>query len=125
MNLSEIITAFLNACDACTKDHAYYYEVVGNCDKATTDFLHTIELDKLSYTERAKLTTVEKANLRKRRKAKNAVELNEPLIKYLELPESQRALNLLRQTLGEIRKVEKYHASRTYTKRSWTNESHG
>lgn len=114
MKISEKIEQFLNLWDDIKKIHSYNFNAVEECNKASTDFLHIIELDKTTYAERSKLTTAEKANRIKRRKAKDMVEIYEHLLRFSEVEESRRAVNLLKQMLGEIRKTERYHENRSY-----------
>jgi len=116
-NLSAEVERFLDLCGACKATYNGYYEAVGICDKTTIDYLHALELGAFTYRERAKLATAERKNRLERRAAKDMVECYEPLVKWLEAPETVRAVNLLKQALGEIRKAERYHGNRSYLKR--------
>lgn len=115
MTLSKQIEAFLNTCDECRRQYESNYQIVGLCNKRTTDFLHSLELDKITFQERSKLTTIEKRNRRKRREAKDIMEECEPLRNFLN--DQAKAINILRNVLGETRKIERYHENRKYKKR--------
>lgn len=117
MEVSKTIEQFLKLIDDCNSKYSYYFEIVGNCDKKTTDYLHALELENLKYIERAKLATEERNNLKERRKAKDIVEKIEPIKNYLENSDNKKAINLLRQLLGTVRKVEDRHKNRYYIKR--------
>ena len=90
-------------------------EAVGRCDKATTDMLHQLELTPMSYHELAKWAKELKQVRLDRRKAKDAVETYEPIVKFAE--ENQGLKRKLPQVLGEVRRVENYHGCRTYKPR--------
>lgn len=86
-------------------------------DDLHNDILHKFELEKLSYSERCRLATVLVNNRKDRRYYKDHVEELEPIINHMKDPVSIKAINILKQLLGEVRKVEKYHRNRTYTPR--------
>ena len=111
------IEQFLDLCASCKPAHDFSLEIVTRCEKITSDYLHALELGNFTYGERARMSTAERKNRIERRAAKDIVELNEALRKWLDLPETKAALNMLKQTLGEVRKIERYHANRTYVKK--------
>ena len=117
VKLSEKIEQFLDLCASCRPAHDFSLEIVTRCEKITSDYLHALELGSFTYGERARMSTAERKNRIERRAAKDIVELNEALRKWLDLSETKAALNMLKQTLGEVRKIERYHANRTYVKK--------
>ena len=124
--ISTRIEQFLDLCDHAKSIYQVNYDVVLKCDKVTQDFLHAIELYSLTYKQRAKLTSSERQNRIERRAAKDVVEEYEPIVKWLgEVPEAAKAINKLKQTLGEIRKSERYHEERTYVKRIRRDDNTG
>ncbi|MCL2322793.1 MAG: hypothetical protein FWC47_11905 [Oscillospiraceae bacterium] len=116
--LSLKLEQFLKTCDEVKKQYDFNFEIVGKCDEITCDYLHKLELSKTTSNEKAKMATAERKNRLKRREAKDIVEVDEPLRKFILSPEGTKAINMLRQTLGDIRKVEKYHENRTYVERN-------
>jgi len=116
--LSEKIEQFLDLCASCKPAHDFSLEIVTKCERVTTDYLHALELGNFTYAERAKMSTAERKNRIERRAAKDLVELHEALRKWLDLQDTKASLNMLKQTLGEVRKIERYHANRTYIKRA-------
>lgn len=97
--------------------YTYNREQLAIHDRKTSDFNHALELENLSYNERAKLATKQQKNLVERRKCKDIVYEYQPLADMLESKEGARFLNLLNETLGKIRKQEKLHENRIYHKR--------
>lgn len=87
------------------------------CDRKTSDFNHTLELDNPTYKERARLATKQRENLIERRKYKDAISEYQPLVELLQMRECTRFINLLSETLGKVRKQEKQHKNRVYHKR--------
>ena len=113
-DIKNIIASFEEA----KKDYLWAYEQVGLLDKETQDILHNIELIQLTPSERGRLAT----RLRKvrilRRENKNIVEINEPVYLFLDSDNGRSMLNLLRELLGKIRKIEEYHRTRVYKMRT-------
>lgn len=103
--LRMIETEYNNACEAQVQE-----------DKKTSDYLHKLELDDLSYSERAKVATQLKNNRKQRREFKDVCEELAPIVTFVQ--ENKSILNKLEQTLGAVRKVEKYHSNRTYISRT-------
>lgn len=114
MKKSEIITQFLNYIDNCQKQYDYAYEKVGIEDRRTSDLLHELEIENTTSNERSKLATKLRNSRRDRRYWKDIVEECEPIINFANVPVNKKVINQLKQLLGEVRKVENYHSTRTY-----------
>jgi len=111
--LRDILMAFEQA----EKDYLWSYDQVNQCDKETNDILHSLELDPIDKNQRNRLAT-RLAHIRKqRREHKNIVEINEPIVEFLQGEKGRQMCNLLKDTLGKTRKVEQYHQNRSYVKR--------
>lgn len=82
-------------------------------EKKTQDFLHAIEFE-TSAKEQSKICTRLHRSRQERRRNKDLVEEREDLVKFFQDPQHKRTLDQLTQLLGRVRKVEKYHADRTY-----------
>lgn len=113
---SEILSSLLNFIDDCekflgpTQDRIKYYE------KYQNDIEHKIELDdSLKYHDYAKLAKELKEVRKNRRIAKDELDIIQPIVAYVE--KNRGAINQLKQTLGEVRKVEKYQENRVYYNR--------
>lgn len=80
-----------------------------HCDDRTQDILHDLELNDHTYHERGKLTN-ELVDIRKRRRvAKDTIEILTPLHEWANV-----ALHKLESVLGEMRKIDTKRANRQY-----------
>lgn len=121
-NFSEPISWFCKMMEDAQKDYAWNYEQVNRMDKLTQDYLHKLELDELAYKERAKVATQLARCRQKRREHKDTVEVLEPLVEFLESEKGKTLLNMMRETLGKVRKIERSMETRTYIPRILGNE---
>lgn len=129
MQVSKQLESFLDFYRDAKIDYNYALEQLNKCQDYTQDILHSLELDKLSYSERCKLMTKLTACRKDRRYWKDRVEELEPLIsvfsttdssKKQEAERNARVINSLQEALGQIRKQEKYHKDRKYTPKIFT-----
>ena len=112
---SDIVKAFLDLIDESQEEYETAYEKVGECDRLTQDLLHKLELG--GYKNRNRVAT-ELARCRHERRAyKDVREEAEVIIGWTTSKEGARALNLIRNMLGDLRKVEQYHENRSYKPR--------
>ena len=82
------------------------------CDDRTQDILHDLELNEHTYHERGKLTN-ELIDIRKRRRvAKDTIEILTPLHEWANT--QSRALRQLESVLGEMRKIDVKRVNRMY-----------
>ena len=109
----ETILAVISECETAIHNAQDELEF---CNRKTQDLLHELEIETLSYHERAKLA-MDLMDIRKRRRAaKDIIELDTPL---LEWANNQVApINALKRCLGEMRKVENKQANRVYFRRA-------
>lgn len=114
---SEYISEFLNFISWARSHYQFCSDEVNSQDKLTQDYLHSLELDGLNCGERSKLATKLAINRRDRRYYKDRVEELEPIIQFLADQQNKKALDLLTQVLGQVRKQENYHKCRTYIPR--------
>lgn len=114
---SECISGFCRLMEDAQKDYAWNYNEVNRMDKLTQDYLHKLELEDLDYKERAKVATQLTRCRQSRRACKDTVEVLEPLVQFLESDKGKSLLNLVREALGNTRKVEKRMETRTYIPR--------
>lgn len=73
-----------------------------------------LELDKLDYKARAKVATKLSRCRQLRRESKDTTEILEPLIAFIDSDKGKNMMNLLRETLGKTRNVEKRMENRMY-----------
>lgn len=111
MKRSETIKALLDILDESKNLLPIMEDKLKRENDLTQDLLHAIELDN-SYEERCKTATSLKRNRRDRRAYKDAIEEIEVLVEWE--ARNRGAINELKQTLGKLRKVEKYHQNRSY-----------
>lgn len=114
---SECISGFIRMMEEAKRDYAWNYDEVNRMDKLTQDYLHKLELDSLDYKERAKVATQLAKCRQRRREHKDTAEILEPLVQFLESDKGKNLLNLMRDALGRIRKVEGRMETRTYIPR--------
>ena len=116
-HFSEGISAVCKMMDDAMKDYAWNYDQLMRMDQLTQDYLHKLELDDLSYSERAKIAT-QLRNCRKiRREHKDTKDTLEPLVQFLESDRGKNMMNFLREALGKTRKVEAKMVNRIYRPR--------
>lgn len=115
--IAEDLRTIIYTLDQIQKDYEWAYAQVGLCDKETQDILHSMELDKIDKNQRNKMATRLQRIRRIRRENKDLVEINEPIVDFLQSNRGQQMQNLLKEVLGKTRKVEEYHATRTYKPR--------
>lgn len=105
------------------KDHEWNYAEVNRMDHLTQDYLHKLELENLTYQERAKIATALKRCRKARRVCKDTAEVLNPLVEFLESDRGKTLYNLVREALGKTRKVEERMETRVYIPRVLKEES--
>lgn len=120
---SPIISEFCKMMEDVSKDYAWNFEEVNRMDRLTQDYLHKLELRNLDYKERAKVATQLAQCRRARRERKDTVEVLEPLVRFLESDKGKNLYNLVREALGQTRKVEGRMETRVYVPRVLEEES--
>lgn len=108
------ISEFCNVLTKARGDYEWNKDEVNRLDRLTQDYLHKLELEGLSYNERAKVATQLAKCRQLRRASKDTVEILEPLIQFLESDKGRGMINVLREALGKTRKVEERMENRTY-----------
>lgn len=111
--ISEILSNFIKLMSNAEEKYNAMHALMIKEEELTQDILHKIELG--GYDNRNKLATQLKHNRQDRRYYKDITEEYAPLVDWLS--KNKGAINSLKQTLGEIRRIEKYHADRTYVPR--------
>lgn len=111
---STYISEFCNVLTKARGDYDWNKDEVNRLDRLTQDYLHKLELEGLSYNERAKVATRLARCRQLRRASKDTVEILEPLIQFLESDKGRGMINILREALGKTRKVEERMENRTY-----------
>ncbi len=114
IRISDELTRFTNLCVEVRKMHTYCEERLRECDKETQDYLHKLELENLTSSEKAKIATALKRVRKERRYYKDRVEACQPLIDALETNPCKLAINSLSGVVSKCKRVEAYHLSRTY-----------
>lgn len=114
--VSEEIKRFLDFVEENRSIYGMAMESMKQEDKKLQDFLHAVEFE-ASAKERSKICTRLHKSRNARRRYKDTVEEREGLVEFFQDPQHKKPLEQLRQLLGRVRKVERYHADRTYTPR--------
>lgn len=110
---SEVIKRFLDFVSNSETRYKFEQEIIETENKRTQDLLHAIEFEPHAE-ERSKTATKLKASRKLRRESKDIAEELEPIIDFLSVPANRKAIDQLSQTLGRVRKAEKYHSNRSY-----------
>ena len=111
---SDTISAFISMMENAKSDYEWNGQEVVRLDALTQDYLHHLELDGLDYKERAKVAT-QLANIRRERRNHKDMTISlAPLVEYLNTERGKTMLNMMRETLGKTRKIEKYMETRRY-----------
>lgn len=114
---SRVISGFLAMMDNAVKDYEWNYAEVNRMDKLTQDYLHSLELNSLTYQERAKVATALKRCRQARRASKDTVEILAPLVEFLGTEKGKKLMDLTREVLGQTRRVEEKMERRIYIPR--------
>lgn len=122
LNTSDKLTSFLTFVDQSKTQYRICSEELTRLNKLQEDLLHAIEFNSEGYRQRNKLATQLEQCRKDRRWYKDRVGELEPIVSFLEDQSNNRSINLLKNTLGKIRKEEAYHAKRTYYPRSLSPE---
>lgn len=109
---SAVVSEFLNLLEEINKFLPVYTDFLDKEDKLCQDLLHTLELEKTTYNERAKIATKLVTNRKDRRYFKDNVQIMQDLNEWT--VNHKPAIEKLKQVLGSIRKIEKYHKNREY-----------
>lgn len=111
---SVCISNFCTMVAEAKQDYEWNRNEVNRLDHLTQDYLHKLELEDLTYGERAKIATQLSRCRRLRRDSKDTVEILEPFIEFIETDKGRQMMNLMRETLGKTRKTEERMDTRTY-----------
>ena len=111
---SKELENFLNFVDECMRDYTYNQEKLTTEENLTQDLLHSLELGDMKCDERSKVATRLAINRKDRRYYKDVVEEVTPVCEFFNESSTKAVLNKMRELLGKLRKVEAYHACRTY-----------
>ena len=114
VQLSVYISNFCKLIADSQKSYAWHHDEVNRLDKLTQDYLHKLELEGLNYKERAKVATQLMRCRQLRRVSKDAIEVLEPLINFVATDKGKGIYNMLREVIGQTRKVEEHIDNRSY-----------
>ena len=111
---STAIEDFCYMVEDAKSDYDWNKSEITRMDRLTQDYLHSLELEDLSYSERAKIATQLAKCRRERRASKDTVETLQPFIDFIESEKGRQTMNLMKEALGKTRKVEKAMEHRVY-----------
>lgn len=129
VTVSRRLEDFLSFYDEAQRRYKEAYDSVNQCDKLTQDLLHKLELDDLTTSEKNRIATQLKYCRKDRRYWKDIVEELEPFIDIFTPGKNNttsghvKTINLIRESLGKVRKQEAYHSDRRYKPRIILSES--
>jgi hypothetical protein len=114
--ISDKIAYFLSYIEEQCKMYDISKDILKECDEATQDLLHKMEIDPVKYKERARLATKLQAVRRQRRTAKDMTEITKIIAIWAK--DNKSIIGSLQRLLGDIRKAEKKQQNRTYIPRT-------
>lgn len=121
--ISEKIRAFLDFVEECRELNSMARSGMGEEDKRHQDLIHAIEFEE--HPDRiAQIGARLHQNRVERRVYKDLFEVTEPIVQFAQDPQNKKTLDQMRQLLGKVRKVEKYHENRVYIPRIKEGSSH-
>lgn len=112
--LSERIAEFLNLLEQVQKDNNWNAQEAVRLDRLTQDYLHMLELEDISYRDRARVAKVIKDCRMQRRCAKDLVATTQPMVDFLTGEKGKMMISQMQQVLGKVRKEENFIAQRIY-----------
>lgn len=113
---SESIKMFLDFVDECQSLNNMARENISVEEKRQQDLLHQIEFER-SAKKRGPIDTKLHKCRNDRRRYKDLFEDTDEIVQFFQQPQHKKTLDQMRQLLGRVRKVEKYHENRTYIPR--------
>ena len=116
MKNSEKIKEFLDFVDECKNLNNLAREGISVEEKRTQDLLHQIEFEN-SSKKRSPIDTRLHRCRNARRGYKDLFEETDDIVQFFQDPQHKKTLDQLRQLLGKVRKIEKYHENRVYIPR--------
>lgn len=114
--VSEQIKRFLDFVDECRELNSMAYDGVGEEDKRHQDLMHEIEFEE-DPDKIAEIGMRVHQNRVQRRVYKDIYAVISPVVRFAQDSQNKRTLDLARQLLGEVRKVEKRQETRVYIPR--------
>lgn len=118
VKLSNRVATFLKFFDDTQAAYRFCSEELAKLEKEQNDLLHAIEFNPNGYKERNKLASKLEVVRKDRRFYKDRVEEIKALAEFAKDPANVKAVNMLKQALGQMRKEESYHEKREYWPRS-------
>ena len=112
---SDYISTFLQFMRTIDTEYNYYVEEVEKYQNATQDLLHILEFQDLDAVKMMKLAKQLREIRRERRKCKNIVEIYEPIVKFIDDPNTNKDIKDLERLLGKVRKLEDRLSNRKYS----------
>ena len=124
MKLSKDIELILNIFEQCKADSQMYETKLKDAEGEECDILHKLKgVDEYckvppKYNERAMLATRLQEVLLNRREAKDMIKLNKPMLEFINSETGQKAINMLKMRLEDVRKIEENMNTRRYYRRA-------
>lgn len=115
MNI-ETISEFLKFLQEAEKEYKSAQETEKEAESQQQDIVHRVELHTDSYHKTARLGILLREVRRTHRKAKEAYELNEPVVHWIR--ENKPAIKSLERLLGSLRHIQEVQEKRAYWPRT-------
>lgn len=122
--LSPQISNFLTLLEQAQKEFVWSQQEVVRLEQLTQDYLHMLELQTSNYHERAKVAAAIRHCRINRRLHKDNATILAPLVNFIESEKGKVIISQLQQTLGAVRKAERYVQDRRYNPRVMSPEDY-
>ena len=116
MKRSEKLSEFLNFICQVKPEYDYYLDVQADAEAKILDLLHEIELVPHNAFDMVKIYKQLRESRKQRRLAKDSIRELTPLVTRVE--DNKKEIEVLKRTLGDVRKVEKMEDGRIYLYRT-------
>lgn len=116
-DMEVVLRKFLELLVTSSQSYSEHYQKVSDCDKASQDLLHALELDDSAATKSTLKKLVEIRRVR--RYAKDMCDLLYPMHDYYQ--KNKSVINETTNLIGSIRRAQKVFDNRKYTPRILTS----
>ena len=116
INAYDKLREFVRFIHECQALNEMAKEGISTEEKRQQDLLHEIEFEPRAK-EPSKLCTKLHLSRKERRRYKDIFEETDDIVQFFNTGNHKKILEQMSQLIGKVRKVEKYHANRTYMPR--------
>ena len=113
-NFSEQLSGTCKMFDNAINDYKWNISERNRMEGLIQDYLHQLELEDLNDEQLLDIAKNIVACRRQRRAHKDTIEILEPMVRYFDTDNGKRLVNLMKEVLGQTRKLEDRMSNRVY-----------